>query len=233
MAVVSLSSPEQTKLVDLEGVIERGITTFVEVGAALALIREQRLYRDTHDTFEVYCRERWGWTASRARQLIGAADIVQQIESVTRGNSPPTEKHARALISVSREKRAEVWTKAVDASPNGKPTARAVREIVKPTEPDPESHHPDPIAEWERAEEELAKMRELVGSLQSDDTAAELTKLHQRYRSLDARLSQALTTLAEAEKAAKYAQGVLKRIRVSLGVERDAEIMAALDDLRR
>lgn len=228
----ALTASEVTKFTDLESVIERGITTFVEVGAALAMIREQRLYRQTHDTFELYCRERWGWTARRARQLIEASDVVADVEMGTRVPIP-TEKHARALVSVPKEERAAVWTKAVDESPNGKPTARAVREIVKPPEPEPETHEPDPIAEWERAEEELAKARETIESLTQDDTKAELATLHGKYRALEGRLRQSNTTLVECEKTATYAQGMLRQIREALKVEKDREIIGAIHDLMR
>ena len=43
------------RLAELELVIERGLKTFVEVGAALLGIRDGRLYRETHATFEDYC----------------------------------------------------------------------------------------------------------------------------------------------------------------------------------
>ena len=57
-----LTESDSIKLRDLEGIIERGMQTFVEVGAALRLIREGRLYRTDFGTFEDYCQERWGWT---------------------------------------------------------------------------------------------------------------------------------------------------------------------------
>ena len=51
-------------------------------------------YRATHPTFEAYCRERWGFTASRARQMIRAA------KTVTAGNaSARTERKIRRAIS--------------------------------------------------------------------------------------------------------------------------------------
>ena len=50
------------RLAECEAVIERGQQTFIEVGQALMEIRDSRLYRETHATFEAYCNERWGWT---------------------------------------------------------------------------------------------------------------------------------------------------------------------------
>ncbi len=35
------------------------VQTFYEVGNALLQIRDERLYRQTHSTFEEYCREKW------------------------------------------------------------------------------------------------------------------------------------------------------------------------------
>lgn len=155
-AEAPLTEAERMKLVDLEMNIREGLETFVTVGASLAQIREQRLYRETHDTFEAYCQERWDWTASRARQLIGATEVVQQIESVTPGNTPPTEKHARELVSVPTEKRAEVWQEAVEGS-GGKPTAKDVAKAAKPYKPASERK---PRKKVERSEAESEPVEE-------------------------------------------------------------------------
>ncbi|HET7037948.1 MAG TPA: hypothetical protein VFI42_19905, partial [Thermomicrobiaceae bacterium] len=85
-------APATLRLAELEAVIERGVPTFMEVGQALAEIRDARLYRETHTTFEAYCRERWGFTSSRARQLIGASRQAT-VTAVT----PRTEWEARRL----------------------------------------------------------------------------------------------------------------------------------------
>lgn len=126
-----LTEAESLALTDCESIIEEGLQTFVVVGAALASIRERRLYRTTHETFEAYCQERWGWSSSRARQLIGAHEVV---ESVTRGNTEPpeTEKHARELIRVPAEQRATVLEEArADAASEGKRvTAERIRETA-------------------------------------------------------------------------------------------------------
>lgn len=58
-----------------EAIIERGLATFIEVGNALAEIRDNRLYRESHGTFEGYCRDRWGWNRNYANKVISAADV--------------------------------------------------------------------------------------------------------------------------------------------------------------
>jgi hypothetical protein len=44
----------------LEAIVQPGLATFVEVGNALAEIRDRRLHRDTHRSFETYVRDWWG-----------------------------------------------------------------------------------------------------------------------------------------------------------------------------
>jgi hypothetical protein len=45
-------------------------------------LREQRLYRSTHDSFEGYCRERFGHSRQRASFLIAAAQIYQRLSTI-------------------------------------------------------------------------------------------------------------------------------------------------------
>lgn len=98
-----LVASEKARLADLEQVVERGLQTFHEVGSALLEIREQRLYRHTHSTFETYCNERFGFSDSRGRQLIAAAKTVTAVTE--RGlPAPKTEREAREL---ARQLRAE------------------------------------------------------------------------------------------------------------------------------
>ena len=54
----ALTLTEQERLQCLERIIERGLQTFYEVGTALLEIRDASLYRQTHPTFEAYCRQR-------------------------------------------------------------------------------------------------------------------------------------------------------------------------------
>ena len=49
---VALTKSEKDVFKECEGILERGLGTFFEVGNALLRIRESRLYRDTHLTFE-------------------------------------------------------------------------------------------------------------------------------------------------------------------------------------
>jgi hypothetical protein len=101
--MTDLVPSEQLRLAELEAVVERGLQTFFDVGTALLEIREARLYRQTHQTFEAYCRERFGFSDSRGRQLIAASKTVTAVTE--RGlPAPKTERDAREL---ARQLRAE------------------------------------------------------------------------------------------------------------------------------
>lgn len=120
-----LNGSERARLQVLEVTIERGARMFIEMGKALAEIRESRLYRESHETFESYCKERWGFGASRARQLMAAIDVTESVTSVTLP-APSSESVARELGR--SENPEEVWADAVDQH-GPKPTAAQVREI--------------------------------------------------------------------------------------------------------
>jgi hypothetical protein len=102
----------EQSFVELEAVVERGIATFLEVGQALAAIRDRRLYRDTHLTWENYCRDRWGFSARRARQLIAASGTIVPVAN---------EAQARALAGLDADEQREVWDAALERSDH--PTA--------------------------------------------------------------------------------------------------------------
>ena len=94
-SLVSLSKDEEVTLSGCEHVIERGLKTFVEVGEALITIRDGRLYRATHGTFEMYCSERWGMSRFYAHRIMDAAEVSEMLPI---GNSEAvTESQVRPL----------------------------------------------------------------------------------------------------------------------------------------
>lgn len=118
-----------TRLTELETVIEHGLQTFVDVGTALMEIRDSRLYRDSHGTFEDYCRERWGLKRQRAYELIDAARIAGSLSEIS-DKAPVRESHVAPLASLPADTQREVWQRAVETAPNGKVTAKHVEQTV-------------------------------------------------------------------------------------------------------
>jgi hypothetical protein len=90
-------SPADTRhLQMLERRIERGLQTFREVGEALAEIRDKRLFRTTHATFESYVSDRWHMQRARAYQLMGAAEVAKVLGPS--GGDLVNEGQARELV---------------------------------------------------------------------------------------------------------------------------------------
>lgn len=81
-ATDALTKSEKGALASCEAIIERGITSFVEVGKALTQIRDAKLYRATHKTFDAYCKDRWEIGRSRAYELIDQAKVTTTLAEV-------------------------------------------------------------------------------------------------------------------------------------------------------
>ena len=126
-----LTTPEQVQLIALENTIAQGLTTFVEVGAALITIRENELYRQTHRTFKDYYRDRWNLSKAHVYHLIMATEIVENLSS-TEDILPISETHIRPLShsKLEPEQQREVWRRVVNTAPNGDITAGHVQRTV-------------------------------------------------------------------------------------------------------
>lgn len=145
-----ITHQETESLEQCEALIERGMKTFVQVGEALAAIRDSRLYRSTHPTFEAYCKERWGFSRIQAHRLIEASETVTALPM---GNKITSERQARELAKVEPERRQQVVKQATEST-GGKLTAKAITEAARPTV---EYENPDIVDEPEPEESELEK----------------------------------------------------------------------------
>jgi hypothetical protein len=70
------SKAEAEHLSKLEAIVQRGVDADVDVGNALAEIRDTALYHASHHTFEAYLRDRWGMSLQAGEQLIEAAEAA-------------------------------------------------------------------------------------------------------------------------------------------------------------
>jgi len=134
-----------------EEVIERGRGAFIEVGQALAHIRDGRLYEPDYTNFDEYVSKRWGFEKTFAHGQIAAAEVAEIAES--HGLPvPPNEGTARELVKVmnkegrfdpkTRELRdpkkaaaavTKVWEQVTkDKGDFERATAKEVQEIVNP-----------------------------------------------------------------------------------------------------
>jgi hypothetical protein len=76
---IPLTAAEKRLKDRLEGIVERGIGQFFEVGQALGELRAKRLYRTTHPTFEAYVKDRFGLARSTVDGVIRSAQTAQSL----------------------------------------------------------------------------------------------------------------------------------------------------------
>ncbi len=100
-AAGELTAGERKSLAHHETTISDALKSFVETGNALAAIRQQRLHRETHDSFDAYVRDRWGFQRAHAYRLIASAEVVADVlaqrpgEARGAGRAPAGDREAR------------------------------------------------------------------------------------------------------------------------------------------
>jgi hypothetical protein len=117
VVITTMLSPSETAALNgYERVIERGMSAFYDAGRAMLAIREQRLYRATHDTFSDYCLQRWGLSDRHVRRLIVAHDVVAGMVALTgpMGPVPVSERQVRELVDLEPADAVAVYAEAVE-----------------------------------------------------------------------------------------------------------------------
>lgn len=135
VVVDPLSPAERAELAVIETAIESRVREFAAMGALLARVRDRRLYRDNHATFEEYCRQRWGFSRYTAYDLIQTAEVAGIVEEIPQR---PNREQARALAPLRDDPTAlrEKWSEAHDTF-GPQATISQVRQIVRGPIPDP------------------------------------------------------------------------------------------------
>ncbi|MEA5595697.1 hypothetical protein [Rivularia sp. UHCC 0363] len=141
VAAQELSLDEERDRYHLERKVERA---FYEAGKALQELRNRRLYRSTHGTFEEYCRDRFGHSRQKSNYLIAAAGVYDNlttngcqnppIDDLTTNSSqilPTNERQVRSLTQLEPEQQREVWQQAVETAGGKVPSGRIVKNIVQ------------------------------------------------------------------------------------------------------
>ena len=146
-----LSEEEKAERDNLEGTVQQA---FFVAGQALKLLRDKRLYRETHSTFESYVRDRFDFTKRAAYYLIDAHEVVNNLKAVLPSTPsddagsllkseqivhlnkstilPTRESQCRNLAGHPPEIQRRAWVRAVElAGGNKVPPARLVKQAVR------------------------------------------------------------------------------------------------------
>jgi hypothetical protein len=131
-----LNIEESHELERCEVVIKQGLQTFIEVGEALFIIRDKRLYRNEFNTFEDYCQEKWSLGKRYVNQLIQASEVISNLGAIA-PVLPQTESQTRPLTSLEPEIQKEVWKEVVKQSEETRQpiTAAKVQSVVNDWKP--------------------------------------------------------------------------------------------------
>jgi hypothetical protein len=132
---IALTAQERGRLAELEGIVENHLPTFLAVGRALVQIRNERLFRESYPTWELYCQKRWGFGYNHANELARCAQVAEGLLASCagpQGDSPLPANLSpdvlRPLAPLEPELASACWRVA---SKLGRPTAHTVAKIVR------------------------------------------------------------------------------------------------------
>lgn len=99
----------ESRLIQLESVIESERRCFYKIGKALKEIRDDRLYRDLlFDSFEAYLKKRWDLSRSHAYRLIEACRVIDNLSPI--GDIlPENEAQLRPLGHLKPFDQRKIW----------------------------------------------------------------------------------------------------------------------------
>ncbi|MCL6749746.1 hypothetical protein KBT16_01620 [Nostoc sp. CCCryo 231-06] len=129
--VSELTDQEQSDRLHLERKVERAA---FEAGKALMELRDRRLYRSTHRTFEDYCRDRFGYSRRQPYLLMDAAvvfdNLLEKCDPLDH-ILPTSERQVRPMTKLEPHQQQEVWLAAVEVAGGKVPTGRIVKDVVQ------------------------------------------------------------------------------------------------------
>ena len=127
----TLTPNERLRKNQLEAKIRIHLRSFWEAGEALFEICESRLYRDEYTTFENYCDDKWGFSDRRARQLMFASKVVNEI--APGGTMVPvvTERAIREFSPLQPNEYQQTWKQVLEEANGGRITASLVKRVVR------------------------------------------------------------------------------------------------------
>lgn len=99
----------------IEDAFDSAVGALLKAGRSLRSIRDQKMYKEEHGSFEKYVHDRWDMQRRRAYQYIDAADIIEDLsEAFEQKELPKSESALRPLASLTRIQRIAVWKASLE-----------------------------------------------------------------------------------------------------------------------
>ena len=170
--LLPLTPEECDRLHVCEKTIREGLGTFVAVGTALMEIRDARLYRQKHRTFENYVQSVLSLSRPRAYELMDSSQVMCDLSAIADITIlPQNEGQARELRRwKTPEERVEKWRVVMNAAGNKPVTAKFIRQTLSPTP----ANASGPEDNTRRAKACLTRLRGLVADSPAETKAVKL-----------------------------------------------------------
>jgi hypothetical protein len=239
LATAPATDRHADRLRELEGTIEHGLSTFVDVGRALATIRDERLFLATHPSFRAYLQDRWNLgspsayvridcalvadaiTASGAELPVGtSADSMRALAPLLRREGPAAVGRAWRIVEEHR---------GDQQRPPSRGEVRAALQsagLVAPAAPKPKHNALEPIAD--RLHTAIRRVAGISARLDGRPLAPGTRQRAAELAELARQLAERLDALADASKAATRLQALepepapLSDLCIGHGSRRDA-----------
>lgn len=96
--------------------VKVGLLGFPKMISAAMQLRNDRLYRETHDSWELFCRDEFDMTPQYCNRLIAAMELKESLPETLSGKIT-NESQAKALASVPKEFRSKVLSETAKSGP--------------------------------------------------------------------------------------------------------------------
>ncbi len=123
----------KTRLDEQEAKIVTAEQSYVEIGEALSIIRDDKLYEALdYSTFEEYGQKVWQYQRGHLYRLIDAAKVVKNLR-IEHQQIPQKESHARLFnkFKVNDENQRTIWGHVLKKEPNlARHTAELIESVI-------------------------------------------------------------------------------------------------------
>jgi hypothetical protein len=127
-----LTDEEKGHLEELEDRISENFKSAFTLAAALAEIREKKLYREDYKSFEEYCKRRWDYSRSYCERLADMNSVLVDLKEYEETEVyPRNESQARVFVPLRKEQRIELLKTVLAKSETDTTTASELAKFRK------------------------------------------------------------------------------------------------------